>query len=290
MTELKSESQSTRITQTQPGTKRQLAKPIADPLSASESNPESAASSDESTTDATSPKKRRTTKTEKAPTAKAASTKISASKRQATHKAANQAASTRVKLTWEASPSLEAVLAQFNEQLNATWIAIDELKSTVEHMQAQERTRSAHPAPPQPSSVRLPLEPAPVRAPQFTRRPPQTEIPPFRPTSGMNGIHPTRIRRRKPLYRLLQRCLKLPEQNAALAIDAAVWILAAAGLRIGLKYWVAAMPFLNIPVIVLMCIPALLAAYAAFFIPQANRIGIYRLLLVTLGLFVGGKL
>lgn len=286
MTELKSESQSTRITQTQPA-KRQLAKSIADPLSASESNPESAASSDESTTDATSTKKRRTTKTEKAPTSKAATTKISASKRQATHKAPNQAASTRVKLTWEASPSLEAVLVQFNEQLNATWIAIDELKSTVEQMQAQERTRSAHSVSPQSTSVRLPLEPVPARAPQSTLRPPQTGIPPFRPTTG---IHPARPRRRKPLHRLLQRCLKLPEQNGALAIDAAVWILAAAGLRIGLKYWVAAMPVFNIPVIVLMCIPALLAAYAAFFIPQANRIGIYRLLLVTLGLFVGGKL
>lgn len=286
MTELRTESQSTRITQTQPNAKRQPTKPIADSLSASESNPERAPSSDESTTDAIAPKKRRTTKTEKAPT-----TELSASKRQATHKVPNQAASTRVKLTWEASPSIEAVLTDFNEQLNATWIAIDELKSTVEQIQIQDRIRQVHPGQPQATTlrtaVRLPLEPTPTRPAQSVSKPPQTGIPPFRPTTN---LHPVRPRRRKPLHRLIQRCLRLPEQNAGLAIDAVVWIFAAAGLRIGLNSLVAALPILNIPIIVLMCIPALLAAYAAFFIPQANRVGIYRLLLVTLGLFVGGKL
>lgn len=287
MTDVKTESQSTRITQTQPTAKRPPTQStIGEPLSASESNQESAGSSDESTTDAPSTKKRRTTKTEKAPAAKTSTTKLSTSKRQATSKTPNQSASTRVKLTWEASPSLEVVLTQFNEQLNATWVAIDELRSTVEQMQAQDRTRQSHPVQPQAATVRLPLEPTPVRPAPSAPRPPQTGIPPFRPTSP----HPARPRRRKPLHRLIQRCLRLPEQNAGLAIDAAIWILAAAGLRIGLNSLVAAMPLLNIPVIALMCIPALLAAYAAFFIPQANRVGIYRLLLVTLGLFVGGKL
>lgn len=265
MTEVKTESQSTRIKQTQPTVKRQTTS-IADPTRTSESIV--AANSDESTIEAPPTKKRRTTKTEKAPT----------TKRQATSKNPNQSASTRVKLTWEATPSIEAVLTQFNEQLNATWNAIDELKATVEKMQEQDVTRST-------SNVQLPLEtPRPA---QTTVRPPQPSIPTFRPTP-QNPV--TRSRRRKPAYRIVQRLLKLPDQNAGIAIDAALWVLAAAGLRVGLSFLVTLLPILNLPVILLMFVPALLAAYAALFIPQANRIGIYRLLLVTLGLFVGGKL
>lgn len=263
MTEVKTESQSTRITQTQPTVKRQTPKSIADPTRTSELTP----TSDESTTEAPTTKKRRTTKTEKAPTAK----------RQATNKTPNQSASTRVKLTWEATPSIEAVLIQFNEQLNATWAAIDDLKATVEKMQEQDGTRSTS------APVQLPLE----RPTQPPVRPPQPSIPTFRPTTQ---IPVGRTRRRKPMQRIIQRLLKLPDQNSGIAIDAALWVFAAAGLRVGLSYLVTLLPILKFPVILLMFVPALLAAYAALFIPQANRIGIYRLLLVTLGLFVGGKL
>ncbi|MBE9008766.1 hypothetical protein IQ250_00875 [Pseudanabaenaceae cyanobacterium LEGE 13415] len=262
MTEVKTESQSTRITQTQPSIKRQPAKSIADPISGE--------SLDESTTEAPPTKKRRTTKTEKAPT----------TKRQATNKTPNQSASTRVKLTWEATPSIEAVLTQFNEQLNATWEAIDDLKATVEKLQEQDMARSNS------SNVRLPLEPP--RPTQTTVKPPQPSIPPFRPTTN---IPSARSRRRsKPIHRIMQQLLKLPDQNSGIVIDAALWVLAAAGLRVGLSYLITLLPILKFPVILLMFVPALLAAYAALFIPQANRIGIYRLLLVTLGLFVGGKL
>lgn len=264
MTEVKTESQSTRMTQTQPTVKRQAAKSIAEPSIADPTRSESLV---ESTTEATPTKKRRTTKTEKAP------------KRQATNKTPNQSASTRVKLTWEATPSIETVLAQFNEQLNATWAAIDELKATVEKMQEQDSARSTS------ANVRLPLEPPrPAHSPV---KPPQPSIPTFRPTTNIPG---TRSRRRKPIHRFMQQLLKLPDQNSGIAIDAALWILAAAGLRVGLSYLVTVLPILKFPVILFMFVPALLAAYAALFIPQANRIGIYRLLLVTLGLFVGGKL
>lgn len=273
MTEVKTESQSTRITQIQPSAKRQLAKSIAEPSIA------------EPTTETPPTKKRRTTKIETTKTEKATTPK-----RQATSKSPNQSASTRVKLTWEAAPSIEAVLTQFNEQLNATWSAIDELKATVEKMQVQDPTRSVSP-------VQLPLEaPRPFQStspstsqstPKSMLRTPQASIPPFRPTTSLPT---TRVRRRKPLHRIMQRLLQLPEQNSGIAIDAALWVLAAAGLRIGLKYLVIAMPMLNFPVTLLIFVPALLAAYAALFVPQANRIGIYRLLLVTLGLFVGGKL
>ncbi len=261
MTELKTDSQSTRTLQTQPSAKRQPTKSIAAP-SASESLSES--SSEENPA-----KKRRTTKTEKPPTT---------TKRQATNKSPNQSASTRVKLTWEANPSIEAVLAQFNEQLNATWIAIDELKATVENIQVQPEARSG---------VRLPLEMPQAHSPQTTLKSPQPSIPPFRPTTSFPAA---RSRRSKPIHRIMQRLLKLPQQNSGMAIDAALWIFAAAGLRIGLKYLVVALPILNFPVMLLIFVPALLAGYAAWFIPKANRIGIYRLLLVTLGLFVGGTL
>ncbi|BAU15236.1 hypothetical protein LEP3755_57930 [Leptolyngbya sp. NIES-3755] len=269
MTEVKTESQSTRITQTQPSIKRQTTKLSADQSIADPTRSESLV---ESTTDTPPTKKRRTTKTEKAPT----------TKRQATNKTPNQSASTRVKLTWEATPSIEAVLAQFNEQLNATWSAIDELKATVEKMQEQDVNRSTS------TNVRLPLEPP--RPAQTPINPPQPSMPP-RPTTNSPTV---RSRRRKSTwksaYSIVQRLLKLPDQNSALVIDAALWILAAAGLRVGLSYLVILIPILKFPVILFMFVPALLAAYAALFIPQANRAGIYRLLLVTLGLFVGGKL
>ncbi|MGG6267264.1 hypothetical protein ACQ4M3_22910 [Leptolyngbya sp. AN03gr2] len=270
MTEVKTESQSTRITQTQPSIKRQTTKLGAEKSIANQSiaDPTRSESLVESNTDAPTTKKRRTTKTEKAPT----------TKRQATNKTPNQSASTRVKLTWEATPSIEAVLTQFNEQLNATWQAIDELKVTVEKMQEQDTARSTS------TNVRLPLEPP--RPVQTAVNPPQPAMP-SRPTTNSPVM---RSRRRKSTYPIVQRLLKLPEQNSALVIDAALWILAAAGLRVGLSYLVILIPILKFPVILLMFVPALLAAYAAVFIPQANRAGIYRLLLITLGLFVGGKL
>jgi hypothetical protein len=223
-----------------------------------------------------------------------------------------------VKLTWEPSPSIEATLHQFNEQLNATWVAIDELKATVERMQAQDLR----------SGVRLPLEPPkeqmsdrayqeqraiPPQAPQtriqptvipsapqspdqvpvrsrvrVPERPQPGAIPAFRPTSGS----PTsaRLRRRKTINIFMQSILKLPTKNVGIAIDAALWVMASAGLRVGLEALITAIPILRIPVMLLVFVPALLAAYAALFIPQVNRIGIYRLLLLALGLFVGGRI
>ena len=260
MTELKTESHSTRTLQPQPSAKRQVNPSIADSSSTSGSDLEPS-------TEVLPAKKRRATKTEKAPT----------TKRQATSKSPNQSASTRVKLTWEPTPSIESVLVQFNEQLNATWTAIDELKATVEKMQIQEGARSG---------VRLPLEvPLPQAHPQQTAL--KSPIPPFRPTTNSPTARP---RRQKPIQRIMQRLLRLPQQNSGIAIDAALWVLAAAGLRIALKYLVMAVPILNFPVMLLLFVPALLAGYAALFIPKANRIGIYRLLLVTLGLFIGGRL
>lgn len=99
-----------------------------------------------------------------------------------------------------------------------------------------------------------------------------------------------RSRRRFTLDKLIKRCLTLPDQHSGVAIDAALWVLAAAGLRIGLKYLAFSVPILAAPVNILLFVPALVAVYSALFMPQVNRVGIYRLLLVTMGLFVGGKL
>lgn len=355
MTEVKTESQSTRITQTQPSIKRQPqlnGGSIAEPLDGE--------SIVESTTEATPAKKRRTTKTEKAidPT----------QKRQATSKTPNQSASTRVKLTWEGetSPSIEATLAQFNEQFNAIWAeisslktkgepsstlqaklallnqqlntmrteinelkagsepaesnldrttnhtiettfahfnhqisahctAFDELKATAEKPPTQPRPGTSHrvqlplesPMPPHPAHSSPPerQQPRDVVRPSTVKS--STSIPPFRPTTSVSTV---RSRRRKPLSRIMQQLLKLPERNSGIAIDAALWVLAAAGVRIGLNALISAMPILHIPVMLLIFVPPVLAGCTALFTPQANRIGIYRLLLVTLGLFVGGKL
>jgi hypothetical protein len=108
--------------------------------------------------------------------------------------------------------------------------------------------------------------------------------------STSRSVTTTRPRRRFPLERLGQRIVTLPKRAIAVPIDAVLWVLAAAGLRIALKQLVFLFPVLTTTVNVLIFVPALMAIVAALFLPGANRVGIYRLLLVALGLFVGGKL
>lgn len=238
------------------------------------------------------------------------------SKRQATSKAPNQSASTRVKLTWEPTPSIETVMVElnaFNERLNATKVALDELRATVEATVDKPPQNEAR------STVQLPLEmppkaqavdrdallsaidettapqlnhrvpsPAPTQQPQPVDRisPPPQPIPTFRPTT-----RPTpQQQRRKSLNRLRHFVLHLPKKPLAIAIDAALWVLASAGLRIGLNTLAIGLPLLSGPIKALLIVPALIAIYSAFFVPQANQVGIYRLLLISLGLFIGGKL
>ncbi|MER3433991.1 MAG: hypothetical protein C4288_11295 [Leptolyngbya sp. ERB_1_1] len=181
------------------------------------------------------------------------------------------------------------------EQVTGSGTRIEE--STPIVTQSPKTTRSLNSLqlplePPRPAQTSIPsqtsVRPSQTSIPSQTSvRPFQTSIPSFRPTTRFPAARP---HRRKLLHRMMQRSLRLPEQNSGIAIDAALWVFAAAGLRIGLKYLVMAVPILNFPIILLMFVPALLAAYAALFIPKANRIGIYRLLLVSLGLFVGGRL
>jgi hypothetical protein len=108
--------------------------------------------------------------------------------------------------------------------------------------------------------------------------------------STSRSVTTTRPRRRFPLERLGQRIVTLPKRAIGVPIDAGLWVLAAAGLRIGLKQLVFFLPMLATTINVLIFVPALIAIFVALFMPGANRVGIYRLLLVALGLFVGGKL
>lgn len=87
-----------------------------------------------------------------------------------------------------------------------------------------------------------------------------------------------------------QQALRLPRKRLFLVLDNVLWVLAAAGLQYLLKLLAVSAPFLGGPVAGLIVVPAFFAAYAAFFSPNANAIALYRLLLVTLGLFIGGKL
>lgn len=84
--------------------------------------------------------------------------------------------------------------------------------------------------------------------------------------------------------------LGLPRKPVGIAIDAGIWVLAATGLRIAMNYAALQVPIFLVVVNVLIFLPVLVAAYAALFVPQINQVGIYRLLLVTVGLIVGGLL
>jgi uncharacterized protein YukE len=300
MTELKTESQSTRITQTQPT--RRSKKSTSTQTTGIAAGKE--LSSNAESPSAEPAKKSRTARAKKTT--------------QAATKSSSQSASTRVKLTWEpeSSPSIEAAFEQFNQQLNANWVAIDELiavvdanrlaidelrssvdgtwveidavRTAVEKKAAPAVRPASEPPKVQERSREIDRPPTYQPAPQTTIRNPQPSIPAFRPTSGFPTS--TRQRRKKMLSLFLQNILQLPTKTNEVAIDAALWVMAAAGLRVGLKYLVMVFPILELPVMLLVFVPALLAAYAALFIPKANRIGIYRLLLLALGLFVGGRL
>ncbi|MCU0548648.1 MAG: hypothetical protein MUC48_04800 [Leptolyngbya sp. Prado105] len=291
MTELKTESQSTRIVKTQPTANRRSKKTTAVTSATSSdivaSSDIAASSGRESTSDAIAKSPSEPTQTPRTP-----KTKKTTQTRRAASKSSNQSASTQVRLTWEPPVTIESDLNQVNERLNETLVAFDQLKAIVEQLQAKDQQSAARPSSELPKvqiSDRLQSQPssqAPIRS--TTRSPQPHAIPPYSPPAQTQSKK--RLRRNKPLQLLMQNILQMPTKENEIAMDAALWVMAAAGLRVGLKYLVIAFPILEIPVMVLVFVPGLLAAYAALFIPKADRIGIYRLLLLALGLFVGGRL
>jgi CBS-domain-containing membrane protein len=88
----------------------------------------------------------------------------------------------------------------------------------------------------------------------------------------------------------LPHLVPIPRGRWQKVLDAGLWVLGAVLLRLALKVLLWGLPVLTVPVYLLMLAPAGLAAYLAFAVPNSSTAVIYRLLLLTLGLFIGGKL
>lgn len=312
MRELKAESQSIKVTQVQPGLKNSSTPQTVD--GASEES--SLVKIDLSPTSEETPLKRGRRGTPKQAVAK--------TKRSTTPKA--KVASTQVKLTWEPPPlsiagrfqQLEHELQQLKthaEQISQQSVEIQtemEALRTIAHGVTQQVTpqpcQPTYAGPSMPSFMRSSAQQT-SSAPQAASPTPEMRKPPEQPPeeSAIAAVRslktlssqslPASAARLRPrrrsvrsLVRQLTPSLKLPKQPIAIAIDALLWILAAAGLRIGLRSLVASLPVLMIPANLLIFLPAIAAAYLAIFVPRSSPVMIYRLLLVTLGLFVGGKL
>ncbi len=92
------------------------------------------------------------------------------------------------------------------------------------------------------------------------------------------------------LRQLVQQIILVPSAPGAKIVDGLVWVLATIGLRLVLNVVIQVIPVVAGPLNLLMAIPAILAAYLAFCVENSRSDTIYRLLLVTLGLFLGGRL
>lgn len=92
------------------------------------------------------------------------------------------------------------------------------------------------------------------------------------------------------LQQLGQSLIPVPTEPGAKIVDVAAWVLAVMGLRLLLNLAMQVIPAVALPLNLLMTVPAILAAYLAFCVHNARSDVIYRLLLLTLGLFLGGRL
>lgn len=315
MRELKSKSLA-QTTQVQPGLKEsdssQLANPATNAPDAGTSVTQSPAnlqseSQSENQTESL-PKRQR----------KPSSSKQTATKTKRPATKAKQITATQVKLTWEAPQgSIVARFQQLEHELRQLKNQADQInQQSVEIQTEMEQLRViAHgvthpPAPPSPKSGTGPLMPSFMQssarqalsvgdrvAPLESSSDPQAEdLPlPSLPAEPLRVHRPIarRSMRRRTIRRTLERLqalLQLPKKPIAIVLDALLWTLAAAGLRIGLNFVATSLPLLAMPLNLLIFLPAIAAAYLAIFVPQSSPAILYRLLLVTLGLFVGGKL
>jgi hypothetical protein len=255
-----------------------------------------------------------------------ATTKTTRSKPQAAPKNNQQVATTQVKLAWEMPTSavgarfsqLEQELHHLKGQANEVHDQIGEILSEMDQLRAiaksvtEESDRSEvqlpdwrpQPEPPKPepavdvSALRQALQESPVAAmkPKQPRLPERSQqprirsqaIPTFAPQTSQRSIR-RRRNLRYYLHQLQKHTLQMPEHPALIAMDSALWVLASAGLQYAIKFVATSLGFVGGGT-GLIVIPVLATIYLAFFQPNANAIVIYRLLLITLGLFVGGKL
>ncbi|MFM2431338.1 MAG: hypothetical protein RLZZ511_2551 [Cyanobacteriota bacterium] len=83
--------------------------------------------------------------------------------------------------------------------------------------------------------------------------------------------------------------LPVPADPSAKIVDLALWVAGAIVLRLLVKSMIYLFPALVVPLNLLMALPAIVAAYLAFCVPNGRSDVIYRLLLLTLGLFLGSR-
>jgi hypothetical protein len=349
MRELKTESQSTRTTQMQPGLKKSTPRTVEDSAEQQAIELESALHSETAPSPEEATPKRGRKPAEKQTAAKQTAAKT---KRSTTPKA--RLAATQVKLTWEASESsgrtpfgiavrfqqLEHELTQLKSQANQINQQSVEIQTEMEALRtiAQQSALAASPeviqspktsGPSMPSFMKSPptnlqpvspdISPTPQPAPQQDMKSPEhlppvsPDLSPTRPSrspspaqkpmaastratlkslknKSLKNNSPSRRRSlRHSLYRFVPS-VDLPKKPIARLLDALLWTLAAAGLQIGLNFLVEMIPSLAMPIRLLMFGPAITAAYLAFFVPRSSPVMVYRLLLVTFGLLIGGKL
>lgn len=87
-----------------------------------------------------------------------------------------------------------------------------------------------------------------------------------------------------------QQIFQLPKKPLDQIGDAAIWIAAAAAIRLSSQGVLAVYPAFAPIVTLLMLAPAAIAVYLAVFVPRAGSVSIYRLFLIMLGFLLGGRL
>ncbi len=237
-------------------------------------------------------------------------------------------ASTSVKLTWEPTqPSIVVRFQRLEQELRQLKTQADQINQQSIEIQSEMQelrtiAHTAHPSRPAEATVKQPIQSSNLDIPPFLldRRTPKPEaaqplsqettiplashqdrssvaqpnpsdtLPRFSTSPRPKVAVAPRRRTLRYYWRRLQPRLQLPQTRGAIAIDAMIWIFAAAGLRIGLTFLVGYLPFLGLPISLLLFVPAVLAGYLAFCVPKSSPVFIYRLLLIALGLLIGGKL
>lgn len=322
MTELKQDSQSIRTVQTQPSTRKRVSESTAaKPEASIDNRPDDRLEAEGEAEVAPKRKRRSTTKTTTTKTKRQAatskSTKSAASTQVKLAWDVSQASIVgRFAQLEHELEQLKNQANQINEQSTAILAEMDALREISQKVQAPDRQVNLPPrfnSPTQPAMEDEVLAPEPVEIPpvQPTPKPRETPRSQFRnpnpefhatgsrhPRSHSEDFHAEvnsefgdpRSRRRPRPNHWRNWVLGLPRKPVGIAIDAGIWVLAATGLRIAMNYAALQVPIFLVVVNVLIFIPVLVAAYAALFVPRINQVGIYRLLLVTVGLIVGGLL
>ena len=330
MTELKADSQSIRTVQTQPSAKKRSTKPTQPSESAAtgeaESESEEAAPKRKrrTTTPKATPEK---AKQPAKATKQVSSAQIKMGSKSSQSKLSWEPSHSTIAARFA---QLEQELQHYKNEVSSILSEMDQLKELSQqfnHQNSQESRRTSGLTLPMEASPKvqepdLPMQPrvnsastnpaiassVPVNPGSAKPIPPISETdklqPPQVSQAASNQVRrqtgspdrvPTRSRPKRSRHRfnwkgLSASLLKLPDESSRVAIDAVLWVLAAAGLRYGLKQLVIWLPIFSIPISILIFVPVLAAVYLALCVPKTNHVLIYRLLLITLGLFVGGRL